>query len=69
MRASRSVAPFAAAVKLIRRREIVDGQGIGVPAGGGERIEDRALDTVAPPVGVRRARVTAVHGYTVLADS
>jgi hypothetical protein len=55
-------------VKLIRRREIIDGQRIGVLAGGGERIEDRALDPVAP-LGIRRARVTAVHGYTVLADS
>jgi hypothetical protein len=55
-------------VKLIRRREIVDRQRIGVLAGGGERIEDRALDTVAPPIGVRRARVAAVHCVASLAD-
>src|SRR5215510_1132483 len=52
----------AAAVKMIGGRQIVNGRRVDVPAGGRERVENPPLETVAPPVGVGRARVAPVHG-------
>ena len=48
---------FAAAVELVGRRQVVDRHRADVLAGGGQRVEDPALETVASPVGIRRAGV------------
>ena len=48
---------LAAAVELIGGGQVVDGQCGEILAGGGERVDDRAVESRAPPVVVGRASV------------